>query len=204
MTLAELAHLINRERDLKTALHLVRVEGWSRRQFFDETGLLWINPSPNMRSPTQALLYPGIGLLETTNVSVGRGTDSPFEIIGAPWMDGRRLAARLNARALPGVSFTPIEFTPESSTHADQHLGGIRITVTNREVFRPVRTGLHLAVALRELFPEWDVESYGRLLASDKVMSGLREGNPAAELEALYNSELNEFLERRGPSLLYE
>src|SRR5581483_4665277 len=113
LTVGEMARLFQAEKRIGADLHVVPVEGWRRADFWDATNLTWVNPSPNMRSLTGALLYPGIGLLETTNVSVGRGTDTPFEIIGAPWLDGRLLAAELNARDLPGVRFVPVRFTPK-------------------------------------------------------------------------------------------
>src|SRR5581483_2880797 len=120
MTVGELARLFNAEKKLGADLQVILVEGWRRADFWDATNLTWVNPSPNMRSLTEALLYPGIGLLETTNISVGRGTDTPFEIFGAPWLDGRRLAAALNAREAPGVRFVPVRFTPKSSVYAGQ------------------------------------------------------------------------------------
>jgi uncharacterized protein YbbC (DUF1343 family) len=205
MTLGELARLIDRERDLKADLHVVEVEGWRRADFFDATNLLWVNPSPNMRSLTQAVLYPGIGLLETTNLSVGRGTDTPFEVVGAPWIDARRLAAELNAAGLAGVRFVPIEFMPDSSKFKDERCGGVNIIVTGRSEFLPVRTGLTIAVTLRRLYPDaWDMKSFNRLLASDKVFAAVQAARPVAEIEALYQEELAEFLKRRQESLLYD
>src|SRR4030095_11876285 len=117
MTVGELAKLFNEELKLGLDLQVIECEGWQRGDFFDATGLTWVNPSPNMRSLTQALLYPGIGLLETTNLSVGRGTDTPFEVIGAPFVDGKQLAAELRAQSLPGVTFVPVRFTPRASKH---------------------------------------------------------------------------------------
>ena len=117
--------------------------------WFDETNLTWINPSPNMRSLTEATLYPGVGLLETTNVSVGRGTDTPFEIVGAPWIQGDKLAGELNQRRIPGVRFVPVRFTPKSSVFKEEECGGINIIITDRSAFRPVLTGIEIATALR-------------------------------------------------------
>src|SRR5262245_12394475 len=125
MTVGELALLFNKERNINADLHVVRVEDWRRSQWLDSTGLAWINPSPNMRSLTEATLYPGVCLLEPTNVSVGRGTDTPFEVIGAPWIDGRKLAEALNNAKLPGVRFAPVRFTPKSSVHKDAECGGV-------------------------------------------------------------------------------
>src|SRR5262249_12417710 len=117
MTVGELALLYNTERHIGADLEILRMDGWRRADLFDRTGLTWVNPSPNLRSLTAALLYPGIGLLETTNLSVGRGTDCPFEWVGAPWLDGRRFAEALAAEDIPGTRFIPLKFTPVSSIY---------------------------------------------------------------------------------------
>ena len=204
MTVGELALMINAEQGLELDLTVVRLENWRREDYYDATGLLWVNPSPNMRSLAEAVLYPGIGLLETTNISVGRGTDTPFEVLGAPWLDGRKLARRLNRSGLPGVRFVPIRFTPESSKYADQPCGGINVIVTDREEFESVRTGLAIAVALRELFAEdWDVKHFNRLLLDRAVYDAVRGGQSLTEIEALYESELDDFRRRRAEYILY-
>ena len=125
--------MMNAERKIGADLRVIKMDGWSRSMWFDETGQTWINPSPNMRSLTEATLYPGIGLLETTNVSVGRGTDTPFEVVGAPWIDGQQLAEYLNDRQLKGVRFVPIRFKPNASVYKDQDCGGVNIIITNRD-----------------------------------------------------------------------
>ena len=127
---------------------MVPVQHWRRSDWFDETGLAWINPSPNMRNLIQATLYPGIGSIEASNVSVGRGTDTPFEQIGAPWLDGVRLAAALNARSIPGIRFYPVRFTPTASKYAKEECGGVFMIVTDREALRPTRLGLEIVAAL--------------------------------------------------------
>lgn len=204
LTIGELALLFNAEKKIGVDLEVIRVENWSRRQFYDSTGLLWINPSPNMRNLTQALLYPGIGLLETTNLSVGRGTDTPFEIFGAPWIDGRRLAGVLNDLNLPGVRFVPIEFTPHSSKFANEKCGGVNIIVTDRTQFLPVRTGIAIATQLQSLYPDaWKVDGYARLLASDAVLEGIKKGDSWNQLERGWVDELAAFQQRREPFLLY-
>lgn len=204
LTLGELATLYKRERQLSTDLQVVKVEGWQRRGFFDATGLPWVNPSPNMRSLTAALLYPGIGLLETTNVSVGRGTNTPFEVMGAPWIDARRLAAELNSAGLAGVRFVPLHFTPDSSKFKDERCGGVNILIVNRDLFEPLRTGFTVAAALRKLYPDqWEMKSYGRLLSNDAVLAAVQEGRPADEIVRLYQDDLQQFRRRRAPILLY-
>src|SRR5437773_1594684 len=167
LTIGELARLYNEERHIGCDLRVIKMENWQRAMWFDATGQTWVNPSPNMRSLTEATLYPGIGLLEGTNVSVGRGTDIPFEVIGAPWLDVPRLAAYLNERRLPGVRFVPVRFTPKSSVFRHEECGGLNLIVTDRARFQSVRTGIEIAVALHQLFPaEWRVEAYSHLLVN--------------------------------------
>lgn len=204
MTVGELATTFNAELDLGLDLHVVKVEGWNRDDYFDRTGLTWVNPSPNMRSLTAAVLYPGIGLLETTNVSVGRGTDRPFEVLGAPWLDGTALARALNAANLPGVRFMPLRFTPESSKFAGEECGGVNILVTDRAALRPVHAGLTIAAALRKLNPDdWQTAAFNRLLSDQGTFDAIVAGRSADEAEALYQGELNQFRERRRQYLLY-
>ncbi len=204
MTVGELARLFNAELKLNLDLQVIECEGWRRADYWDETGLTWINPSPNMRSLTQALLYPGIALLETTNVSVGRGTDTPFEVIGAPWLDGRKLAESLNASGLAGVRFVPIKFEPASSTFANKSCRGINIVITSRSRFEPLRTGFEIAAALRRLFPnDFKAEGYLRLLGNQRTQQALLEGRPAAEIEATAREGVTEFLRRRSQFLIY-
>lgn len=204
MTVGELAQMFRHERRLSLDLEVVRVENWRRGDMWDVTGLVWINPSPNMRSLAEAVLYPGIGLLETTNLSVGRGTDTPFEVVGAPWLDGRRLAASLNDTDLPGVRFVPIRFTPTASKHAGHECRGINIIVTDRSRFQSVRTGLEIAVALRKLHPDdWNMRPYLRLLGNQRAYDALAAGASAAEIETTFHNDLKSFLARREEFLLY-
>jgi uncharacterized protein YbbC (DUF1343 family) len=157
-----------------------------------------------MRSLTEATLYPGIGLLETTNVSVGRGTDTPFEIVGAPWIDGQRLAAHLNGQRIPGVRFVPVKFTPKTSVFKDEQCSGINIIVTDRARFRPVMNGMEIAVALRKLYPaEWKIDSYLRLLVNSDTLERLKRGESADEIARSWNIKLEEFRNARGKVLLY-
>jgi uncharacterized protein YbbC (DUF1343 family) len=205
MTIGELARLFQDELKLKVDLQVIQCEGWKRADAFETTGLTWVNPSPNMRSLTQAFLYPGIGLLETTNLSVGRGTDTPFELIGAPWLDGQKLAGELTARGTPGVAFVPIEFTPTGSKFANQKCGGLNILITDRAKFEPLRTGFEIAAALRKLYPDkWEAKGYDRLLGNAATQQALVDGKPAAELEAVSRDGVPEFLRRRARVLIYE
>jgi uncharacterized protein YbbC (DUF1343 family) len=205
LTVGELAKLFQDERKIGVDLEVVKCEGWRRADFYDKTGLPWVNPSPNIRSLTQALLYPGIGLLETTNISVGRGTDQPFEWIGAPWLDGPKLAAALAERKLPGVRFVPVARTPASSVHAKKACGGVQIIVDDWATFEPVHAGITIAVELHRLFPtEWKLDRYNRLLANAATFAGLQAAQSAEELERGWQSELEAFKARRQKHLLYE
>jgi uncharacterized protein YbbC (DUF1343 family) len=205
MTIGELAKFFNQERNMGCDLHIVQTVGWKRARWFDETNLVWVNPSPNMRSLTQATLYPGIGLLETTNVSVGRGTDTPFEVVGAPWIDGQRLAFHLNSQKIPGVSFVPVRFTPRSSVFKEEECGGINIVITDRARFLPVLNGLQIAVALRQLYPtQWKVDDYIRLLANADALERLKRGDSAADIIRSWSGPLDEFRKQRARALLYQ
>jgi uncharacterized protein YbbC (DUF1343 family) len=204
MTIGELALMFKAELQLDLDLEIIPIKGWGRADYFDATGLQWVNPSPNMRSLTEAILYPGIGLLETTNLSVGRGTDTPCELFGAPWLDGERFAPELNRLKLPGVQFKPLQFTPDSSKFAGQVCGGISILITDRERFKSVRTGIEIALQLRRLYAdEWDIDAYDRLLVNESVLEAIRLGRPYAEIEHLYQADLTEFLQRRSRFLIY-
>ena len=170
MTLGELALLFNAERKIGADLTVVEMKHWGREAWFDATGLSWVNPSPNMRNMVAASLYTGIGAIEASNVSVGRGTDTPFEQVGAPWIDAPRLAAELNGRNLPGVRFYPTSFTPSSSRFAGELCHGVFIIVTDRGQLTPVRVGLEIASALYRLFPgPFEIDRVGRLFGADTV-----------------------------------
>ncbi|HYE75809.1 MAG TPA: DUF1343 domain-containing protein, partial [Blastocatellia bacterium] len=204
MTVGELAQLFNRERNINADLQVVKVENWRRNQFFDSTGLTWVNPSPNMRSLTAATLYPGICLLEPTNVSVGRGTDTPFEIIGAPWIDGRKLAEVLNNSKLAGVRFVPVRFTPKSSVHQGKECGGVNIIITDRADFQPVLTGLEMAAQILKLYPkEFESDRFIRLLANEKVFAAFKQGSDARAMKQVWEDELQAFRAIRAKYLLY-
>ncbi len=204
LTIGELAQLFNRQRKIGADVRVIKMEGWRRSMWFDETNLTWINPSPNMRSLTEATLYPGVGLLETTNVSVGRGTDTPFEVVGAPWIQGDKLAEYLNQRSIPGVRFVPIRFTPKTSVFKDEQCGGINIIVTDRAAFPPLLAGIEMALALRKLYPnDWKVDNYLRLLVNADTLERIKRGEPAREIVGSWNDSLQEFRRARAEVLLY-
>ena len=204
MTIGELARLFDAERGIGADLTVVPLRGWSRGLWYDETGLEWIAPSPNLRSLAAATLYPGIALLETTNVSVGRGTETPFEVVGAPWLDGARLARVLASRNLPGVRFTPVHFMPAAAPFAGERCGGVRFTVTDRERLRPVRLGLEIAVALRDLYAgTWDWSKLDVLLANGRAFALFDAGEPAERIEASWTNDLEAFRRRSAAYRLY-
>ena len=204
MTVGELAHMFNKERDYNVNLQVVKVEGWSRKMFFDETGQPWTNPSPNMRSLTQALLYPGVGLLETA-LSVGRGTDTPFEIIGAPYIDDVKLARSLNDLKQPGVRFIPIKFTPKASIHRDKVCNGVNIIITNREALRAVPLGVEIARVLHQMYPKnFPLIKVNRLLCHSDTLSAIERGDTLSQIQNMWAEDLNHFKRRRSKFLLYE
>ncbi|MBC8029868.1 MAG: DUF1343 domain-containing protein [Pyrinomonadaceae bacterium] len=204
MTIGELGQLFNQERKIGCDLRVIKMDGWQRAMWLDETNLTWVNPSPNMRSLTEATLYPGVGLLETTNVSVGRGTDTPFEVVGAPWIDGQQLAAYLNGRRIAGVRFVPIRFTPTSSVFKGEASGGINMIITDRARFRPLLNGIEIAVALRKLYPsEWKVDSYLRLLVNADTLERVKRGSAPEEIVRSWSAKLDEFRRIRAKALIY-
>jgi uncharacterized protein YbbC (DUF1343 family) len=204
MTVGELAMMFNAELRLGLDLQVVRVEGWRRADLFDATGMRWINPSPNMRSLRAAILYPGIGLLETTNLSVGRGTETPFEILGAPWIDGRQFAGALNRAGLRGVRFEPACFTPRSSKFANEPCRGVRLAITDPVALDPVRLGLTIAYHLHHDYQDaWDARACDRLLGSAEALKALLSGKSVAQIEATWQAGLEQFLKRRDPFLIY-
>jgi uncharacterized protein YbbC (DUF1343 family) len=177
------ARLFNGENTIGADLTVVELQNWRRDEWFDETGLAWVNPSPNMRNLIEAALYPGIGAIETTNISVGRGTDTPFEQIGAPWIDGVALAAELNARQLAGVRFYPVSFTPSSSTYANEACQGVFILVTDRDALRPVRVGLEIGAALHRRYgPQYTLAAAETLFGSKTDLARVLAGDDPAEI----------------------
>jgi uncharacterized protein YbbC (DUF1343 family)/CubicO group peptidase (beta-lactamase class C family) len=204
MTAGELARLIHAERKFGTDLGVIRCEGGSPLRWFDATGLPWRDPSPNMRSLTAATLYPGVGLLEFCKVSVGRGTGTPFELLGAPYVDDLKLAAELNRTAIPGVRFVPVRFTPDASVFKGEECRGVRILLTDRSVFRAADLGLLLAATLHRMHPDLlALDQMAKLLGDAETLAAIREDKPQPEIRALRDRGLAGFLKRREPFLLY-
>ena len=204
MTIGELAQLFNAERKIGADLTVVKMDGWRRDQWFDQTGLTWVNPSPNMRNLNQATLYPGIGAIEYANISVGRGTAQPFEQIGAPWIDGPRLAAALNARGLVGIRFYPVRFTPASSVHANAACQGVFMVVTNREQLQPTRVGIEIASALFRLHgDQFDVKTSERLVGTPTALARAKAGDDPAAIVASWAGAEASWRRLRAKYLLY-
>ena len=205
MTVGELARLFNSERAIGAELHVVPCEGWRRADLYDRTELLWVNPSPNMRSLTEALLYPGVGLLEASNLATGRGTDTPFERIGAPWIDPRAFASALNDLNLPGIRFVPIRFTPKERQHAGKECGGAFIALVDRDRLEPIAVGIGIAHVLRTVYrDDWKPEGFLKMLADRAAYQAVLDGKSVAQVEAVWSEELKRFLEVRRKYLLYE
>jgi len=204
MTVGELAEMFNRENRLNANLHVIKMQDWHRTDWFDETGQAWINPSPNLRNLTEETLYPGVCLLEGANVSVGRGTDTPFEIAGAPWIDGRALAAYLNGRKIQGVRFIPTDFKPASAIFAGEVCHGVQIVLIDRQALEPTEMGVELLAALWHLFPKnFKLDGTLRLVGSHAVLESLRKGESPARIWYDWQEGLENFKKVREKYLLY-
>jgi len=204
MTVGELARMFNAERHISANLTVVRMEGWMRGDWYDSTGKVWINPSPNLRSLTEATLYPGIGMIEGTNISVGRGTDTPFEVVGAPWIDARGLAAYLNARAIDGVRFVPIAFTPDASVDEGQRCQGVNIVVTDRESLDAPELGLEIAAALYRLYPsQYKIAAMDGLMRNKSSLDAVMNGEDPRRIAESWQDAIVGFDSLRAKYLLY-
>ena len=205
MTMGELAKMYNSERNINAKLTIIPIEGWMRGDWFDSTALGWVNPSPNLRSLTEATLYPGVALVEGTNVSVGRGTETPFELLGAPWIHGRELAQYLNAREISGVRFVPVSFTPSASNYAGQKCEGVNIVVVERNAFDAPELGIELASALHKLYPEqFHMERMIELLLNQRVYDALTQGVDPRRIAEDWREPLERFQEIRQKYLIYK
>jgi uncharacterized protein YbbC (DUF1343 family)/CubicO group peptidase (beta-lactamase class C family) len=205
MTMGELARMYNEERSIHARLQVVPMDGWMRGDWFDSTGLTWVNPSPNLRSVTEAALYPGVGLIEGTNVSVGRGTDTPFELLGAPWIKGRELANYLNARNIPGVRFVPTSFTPTENRYAAKLCSGVNLVLLERNALDGPELGVELAVALRKLYPEqFQTDKLIDLVMNQATIDAILRGEDPRRISQDWRDELEKFQATRQKYLLYK
>jgi uncharacterized protein YbbC (DUF1343 family) len=184
---------------------VIAMQGWMRGDWYDSTGLEWINPSPNLRSLTAATLYPGVALVEGTNISVGRGTDTPFEVLGAPWINSRELSQYLNARQIPGVRFVPVTFTPTSSNFAGQLCRGVNLVLTDRALLDGPELGIELASALLKLYPEqFHAEKMGDILANQAVYDAIAKSEDPRRIALDWQDDLLKFQQLRQKYLLYK
>jgi uncharacterized protein YbbC (DUF1343 family) len=203
MTFGELAEMINADEHLGAKLEVVKMRGWKRGLYYDQTGLPWTAPSPNLRSVAEAVLYPGVALVEGTNVSVGRGTDTPFELVGAPWIDERFVAA-LQSDGLAGVAIEPAKFTPTSSSYAGSECTGAHLEVTDRAAFEPVRLGIAIARSLGELYPDaWHADKLDKIIGNRPITDAILERQPLADIESLWSADLDAFRSKRKKYFLY-
>jgi uncharacterized protein YbbC (DUF1343 family)/CubicO group peptidase (beta-lactamase class C family) len=205
MTMGELARMFNEEHNINAHLVVVPMDGWMRGDWYDSTGLSWISPSPNLRSITESTLYPGVGLVEGTNISVGRGTDTPFEVVGAPWINSRELGSYLNARNISGIRFVPVTFTPTASNYANQKCGGVDIVVTDRNAFDSPELGIELASALHKLYAEkYDMRRMIELLLNQPAYDAISNGEDPRRIAEDWGAALQQFQQQRQKYLIYK
>ncbi len=204
MTVGELAELFNAEKHIGVKLHVIKMDGYKRDQWFDETGLKWVNPSPNLRSIKEALLYPGVALAEGANVSVGRGTPTPFELVGAPWISAGELTSYLNGRNIKGIGFKPVSFTPESDIYKKRRCHGVKIILSDRDKLDPTLLGVEIISALHKLYPEdFQINKTLDLIGSREVLQEIKSGKNPVAISMNWQSHLREFENLRSKYLLY-
>lgn len=204
MTVGELASMFNSENTIGAELHVIEMDGYRRDDWYDETGLAWIPPSPNLRTIDETALYPGVAIVEGSNVSVGRGTKSPFERIGAPWIDAKKLARYMNGRKLSGVRFAPTSFTPKSDRYEGRLCHGIRIILVDRRLLDPVSLGVEIAAGLRKLFPRnFHINDIMPMVGSRDVFRAIRKGGDPHNIAEGWQPQLEQFLELRENYLIY-
>jgi uncharacterized protein YbbC (DUF1343 family) len=205
MTLGEMAKMFNVEKKIGCVLHVVRMQNWRRSAYFDQTGLPWVNPSPNLRSSEAGILYPGLEILQAGGVSVGRGTDKPLERLGAPWIRGEEFAEAMNRRAIPGVRFEADRFTPDSGLYKGELCQGARVVVTDRAAFQTMRMGMELAAALAKLYPgKFDAAKMIALVGNAATIERLTNGDAPAAIVAGWDKGLAAFRRTRSKYLMYE
>jgi len=205
LTIGELAQLYNGEKDLKCDLHVIAMKNWHRNYFYESTGMRWIPPSPNLRTLKGTILYPGLEILQNAGVSVGRGTEAPFEEFGAPWINGEDVASALNGLNLPGVRFANQPYIPVMGLYAGQHCGGVGIRVTDRAAVRSMRVGLEIAALLQKKYAEhFDVSKTMLLLGNEKTVEELKAGMPVQEIVAGWSADLTAFEQVRRKYFLYK
>ncbi len=204
MTLGEMAKMFNVEKKIGCDLHVIRLQNWRRALWWDETGLPWVNPSPNLRSAAAGILYPGLEILQAGGVSVGRGTPQPFQVLGAPWIHAEELSAYLNQRSIPGVRFEPEKFTPDSGLYKGELCEGVRISLTDRNALEAVRMGLAIASALGKMYPgKLDTAKMIELVGNESTIDRLAMGDDPAAIAAGWKKSLTVFRRTRAKYLIY-
>jgi len=205
LTIGELAQFLNTENHINAQLRVIAMKNWHRNYFYESTGTRWIPPSPNLRTLKGAILYPGLEILQNAGVSVGRGTETPFEEFGAPWIDGHEVAQALNTKNLPGVRFVDGPFIPVSGLYSGQHCGGVSVRVTDRAAARSIRIGLEIAAMLHQKYPEhFDVTKILPLLGNDSTIQQLQAGTPVEEIIAGWAKDLAAYDAVRRRYFLYK
>jgi uncharacterized protein YbbC (DUF1343 family) len=205
MTIGELAKMFNAENHIGADLSIVELGNWRRSQAYDETGLKWIPPSPNLRTVDAAFLYPGVEVLQAAGISVGRGTDTPFELLGAPWIHADALSIVLTRRQIPGVTFSPTQFTPRDGPFVGELCQGVKIAITDRASLRSMRMGLEIATALRRLYPnQFALDKIITLLGSQSTVDRLKRGDAPEDIVAGWSADLDKFRTMREKYLLYK
>ena len=204
MTVGELAEMFNAEKKMGVKLHVIKMRGYERSTWYDETGLLWLSPSPNLQSLTETILYPGVAMVEGANVSVGRGTMTPFELIGAPWMDGEELASYLSNRNIQGVRFKPVDFKPNHSLFKNRLCHGVQIMLLDRQALDSPALGIEIVSALYRLYPKnFQIDKTLGLIGSRKVLQAIRAGQDPATIVQDWQGPLEQFCMLRSKYLLY-
>ena len=204
MTVGELAEMVNVENRIGAKLHVIKMEGYRRSDWYDETGLLWVSPSPNLRTVTEAILYPGVALVEGANVSVGRGTDSPFELLGAPWINAKELTEYLNSRKIHGIRFMQVDFIPKSSCFKNRLCHGVHIALVDRQALDSPALGVEIASALFRLYPkDFQLHKTLGLIGSYEVLRAIKEGQDPNAIVQKWQGPLEQFCKLRSKYLLY-
>jgi uncharacterized protein YbbC (DUF1343 family)/CubicO group peptidase (beta-lactamase class C family) len=204
MTVGELATLFNAEMKIGAKLHVIEMRGYERTYWYDETGLLWLNPSPNLRTLTEAILYPGVAMVESSNMSVGRGTSTPFELLGAPWIAGEELASYLNNRRIKGIRFMPVEFTPATGPFKNQLCHGVQIALLDRQILDSPGLGVEIVSALYRLYPkDFQLDKTLGLIGSREVLQAIKDGQDPAAIAQNWQEPLEQFYKLRSKYLLY-
>jgi uncharacterized protein YbbC (DUF1343 family) len=204
MTVGELAQMFNAEKKMGARLRVIKMGGYKRTDWYDGTGLPWVKPSPNLQTLTQAALYPGVAMAEGSNVSVGRGTDAPFELFGAPWVNGKELSDYLNDRPIQGVRFEPVDFTPKANRYKNEVCQGVRVSLLDRQALDSPALGIEIVSALYRLYPkDFQIDKTLGMIGSREVLQAIKESQDPASIVQDWQTPIEEFCKLRSKYLLY-